>query len=139
MNNFYVFVCSNDSEADSFNSYHDFTISLPNSIDFISNDWEVGLVDLTLNSQMNKEKLIICSNLISSSYICSSLDQILRFLPKISNENYSYIEFKNIIYHGVLVRNLNFLRIYIKSWNGDSLTFGTGSLNCTLHFRRKKD
>ena len=132
MNSFYVFVCS-----DLINKYDDFTVSLRKNVDIMENDWEVGLVELTLDSVINKEKLMICSNLISPSYICESLEQILRFLPKISDDKYSYIEFKHIIYHDVLIINLNFLRLYIRSWKGDELTFGSGSLNCTLHFRRK--
>ena len=95
------------------------------------------MVDVTLISQINKQHLILCTNVITPSFVNDTSNEILRVLPDYSEEDYSFVEFHNVIYHDVLVRNLNFLRIYIRSWKNDMTTFGEGSLHCTLHFRRR--
>ena len=105
MNSFYIFLCSDALKKDALNAYNDFRVELTNSVDFSNTEWEVGLIDLSLKSDIDKESLILCTNLITPSFVCAGIDAVLRFLPKTSGETYSYVQFDHVIYHDVLVRN----------------------------------
>ena len=115
----------------------DFTVDLPANIDFNRQIWEIGLMDIPVNSEGGLPAMILCTNIISPSLVSKGWDQILRFIPTINSSD-NYLEFSNILYHDIVANNLDRMRVYIKPFEMLTQSLESDRLYCTLHLRRKE-
>ena len=136
MADFYLFLNSEATTEYKKNYIFDFFLTLPNSIDFNRELWEIGVVDICIKSNITLPEMLLCSNIISSSIVSNGIDQILRFIPEINNSE-TYLEFNNILYHDIVVRVLDRMRVYIRPMSSVSLSLASGTLYCTVHIRKK--
>ena len=134
MNNFYLFISSNDSKNFHLeNKSHTFTIELPERIE-LEDEWEVALVDLCTKNALDKN-LYIYSDIADYSYVKSSLEPILRIIyPTVNSINY----FSERYYIRVRQKTLGRIFLYIRDSEGQIPLNFDQEVTLTLHLKKKR-
>lgn len=137
MNDYYIFLNSNDQGINRNNTIFNFTCNLPRIIDITNENWEIGLSEIHFFTENNTlSKLYVCCDLIKPSFTPNESLQILRFIPSLKYKHRHMI-FDNINYFDIIKNYIDKIRIYIISDSSISTSLEEDTLNCTLHLRKK--
>ena len=130
----YFFLSSKDSlKYHPNNKAYNFTVEVPERTS-LSGKWEVGIGDFHTSSVVN-ETLYLFSDIVDYSYVRNSMQGILRPLPQ-SNSN-KFQLFNEIYYFPIKNKNFSRIQIYIKNRNLQFAKSLTGTVELTMHLRKK--
>lgn len=127
---FYIHLCSNDS-MDSFplNKPHDFTLNLPERIQFKGDEWSCAVVELILPSELN-ETAYLCTNVCQESIIGQRRVPVLRRITS------AHTEPSHVIRVPLKTNELSVLRLYLEHHDGSKVSLSSGTSYATLHFSK---
>ena len=138
---FYVYISSENSKLDfPFNTSDDFQIQLPEYLTLDTN-WvcclkEINLHFLTTESSITE--ILVMSDICGVSFFNSFKLPILRRLH-LENNGESEKKVNSIFlepfYLPVKQNRINILRVYIRKSNNQRISYTTGQVNLTLHFK----
>ena len=131
MNDFYIHLSSDNSmEYFPNNTGSMFSVQFPQEIP-LKGEWCCALTEIRFQS-LGQEEMILCSNIIESVFTNGvRLPVLRRFCKKVK-----YIEFVHRHYIPVSLRSLQFVDMYVLDRSRQPVSFSSGILKCTLHFKQ---
>lgn len=122
------------------NEAGDFKVQLGERL-HLKGGWECALVEFQYNlpqiPESDVSEIYICSNLCDSSLIGKAKLPILRRIPNLINGIDTIQSFDHVFYVPVVQQEFSVVDIYIRDKNLKRLSFDTGSISCTLHFKKR--
>ena len=139
MNNFYLFLSSQDSlDVRKNNSSSDFWIQLPKTFS-LDGQWLCCLkqVSFTCDFKPKTQRLYLCSDIVEESYVRNTLLPVVRNI-EIYNESKNYLteKFEDGTYLPVNVTHLTSVRVYLRDSDLKPVQFDSNNLHCLLHFKK---
>ena len=134
MKDFYMYVSSAVTPKHTQNSFTNFTITLPHSIDLKGDKWRVGVCDVTFGKPSTiLPDFLLCSDLIQSNFDSTLSLPIMRFIhPGLSDFHESFTQ---IHYSTVRHKVLDSFNMYLRSVGTEIPSLATAVFFCTLHFK----
>ena len=130
----YLYLSSQDSILQHpGNKPHDFIVELGEPL-VLEGQWEVAVLEINpqLNAKGIKYALLMC-DFCETSLVAGEWQPLLR---KVTLNKRIVKPFCPPYYVEIPQRRLERVRLYLKSENLESLSFGSGTLECALHLRR---
>ena len=106
------------------NKAEDFIIHLPKPI-HLEGEWECGLVSFQYNASAEKP-YYVCCDLVTQSYVG---DYMLPLLRRVRLKN---VQYANVLYIALRIRDFNSIRVYMKSWKNKEASGVKGRSYCTF-------
>ena len=136
---FFIYISSEKSKLDfPFNTTDDFLIQLPEYITFDSN-WVCSLKEINLNflTTSKDTDILVMSDICGVSFFHSLKLPILRqlYLNNTESGQKFFSVFVDPFYLPVKQNKINTLRVYIRKTDNQRLSFSSGAVNLTLHFK----
>ena len=137
---FFIYISSEKSKLDfPFNTTDDFQIQLPEYITFDSN-WVCSLKEINIHfspSATVDNDILIMSDICGVSFFHSLKLPILRrlFLKNTQSGKKLSSFFLDPFYLPVKQNKINTVRVYIRKSDNQRLSFSSGAVNLTLHFK----
>jgi len=136
MNQFYIYAFSSPTKKHPDNKFGDFTVSLPHSIDLKDERWRVGLCDITCigDTSVQIPDIFICTDVILSNFDSTTSLPILRFVNRQTSPMQKV--FPNVYYCDLKSKQIDTVRLYLKTKDKNTPSVANTVLGCTLHFKR---
>ena len=146
MNSHYLFLNSKVNDFNKNNVFLDFTSVFHQNINLNDKEWELGLCEIYLDKKTtestvsNRRSLVcplmfVCCDIITPSFFNSISIHALRLIPEMIGKNYK--NFDKVYYFDVTRKNIDKIRIYIKTAEEETRSFTDQTLYCTVHLREK--
>ena len=138
MDNFYLFLASDDSLLTHFNNTAgDFVVELPRRYR-LDGSWECAISEITCVSEFEQltHRIYVCADVIDDSYVRVTTLPVLRSID-VDTDAEVDLSFNPLCYIKVQTGELRRTRIFIRDRNLKSSRFKFDRLYCTLHFRQR--
>ena len=136
-NGFYLYLSSVDS-VDYFpsNTSDNFIVKLP-EVYKLPGHWEVALTEIHFPARAGQtaESFSVYSDICEETVTRGIKEPVLRKLFNTTDE----ATFAQYYYIPVRSKEISSIRIFIKSTDGEPVSFRKGTLHCTLHMRKTDD
>ena len=142
----YLHVSNKDERVSSIlKDAHDFEVTLPTPLWSYNNQWEMALETMSYMGEfvtaLPPRMLTISCDLLESSIINGSQDQVLRRLPHIGNniDQQIHWQFDHFQYITLLPSMVTSVRLRLSNEKGEPAVLSSDSwIYYTLHLRKKK-
>ncbi len=126
---FYIYLSSRDSiKTFTTNTASDFSVLLPDRLQFNSAEkWRCGLVELIIPDTPS-EPCFLCSNFCQSSIVGEHRLPALRRIVDVQSDP------NHVTYVPIRCSELDIIRLYISTYDGQRPSLPSGITYCTLHF-----
>lgn len=134
MDNFYLFLASDDSLLTHVNNTaDDFVVELPRRYR-LDGTWECAISEITFVSEFEQltDRIDVCADVIDDSYVRGTTLPVLRSIDVDTD-----LSFNPLCYIKVQTDELRRIRIFIRDRNLKTSRFKFDRLYCTLHFRQR--
>ena len=135
---FYVYLSSKDSrDKHPENVPDDFIVELPRTLT-LEGDWECSLREIKLSNSIEKEEeLFVCTDVCEESFACDTYTPILRVVSTTRKTKTMTKMFTDPFYVRVKQDRFQDIRIFIRGGRLKTTIIMTGTLTCTLHYRKR--
>lgn len=133
---------SNENSLNHFPDNHagEFKVKLAERL-ILEGEWVCALTEFQYTVQTPPlealSEIYVCSNLCDSSLVGGVKLSVLRKIPNLIQGEHIVQTFDPAFYIPVIQRDFSVIDIYLKDKNFQSVSFDSGSISCTLHFKRQ--
>lgn len=137
MSDYYIYASSSTKVNGINNSFLDFSVKIPSTVNLNEGEWEIGLAEISYGVKKRKyPSMLLCCDKIKHSFFDGKTVGVLRLLMScINGIDKTYDE---VYYFDLLSYGISYIRLYIKVMDSGNYSFSNDTLYCTLHLRQKK-